>query len=74
MGYGLICPRDNAKMLFKELDDLNTKGIKQDLAENGKENIIDCMKYLEHEGLITDERKAKFNFTVDPLYEFVLAW
>ena len=64
MGYGLICPRDNAKMLFKELDDLNTKGIKQDLADNGKENIIE-RELCNHECYFTMDIDDCVNKLVD---------
>lgn len=39
-GHGLICPKDNADALIKELDEINKNGIKQDIEENGIEKII----------------------------------
>lgn len=39
-GSGLICPKDNADKLFKELNEITAKGIELDLQENGKEYII----------------------------------
>jgi hypothetical protein len=40
MGLGLICPKENANQLSKDLEQAHDEGIKQDLAENGQENII----------------------------------
>jgi hypothetical protein len=37
---GLICPKDTIKNLMTELDNIYTEAIKQDIAENGLENII----------------------------------
>ncbi len=37
---GLLCPKDNAKKLLDELDKVVSEGIKQDIKENGKDNII----------------------------------
>lgn len=40
LGSGLIVPKDNAKTLIDGLEKITAEGIKQDLAENGKEAII----------------------------------
>ena len=40
VGSGLICPKENGKKLLKELEDIVTAGIAQDIKENGYENII----------------------------------
>ena len=40
MGHGLICPKDNADQLFKDLEIAHLNGIKKDKEENGKEEII----------------------------------
>ena len=39
-GQGLICPSDNVDRYIKEMDSVISKGMAQDIAENGKENII----------------------------------
>ena len=41
LGVGLICPVDNGIELIKTLDNIVKNGIKQDLKENGKRNIIE---------------------------------
>lgn len=40
IGSGLICPKENAADLMKEIQDTYLAGIKQDMEENGKEAII----------------------------------
>ena len=40
LGAGLICPKDNAIELWEGLDRIQAEGVAQDLAENGKKNII----------------------------------
>jgi len=41
MGYGLICPTDNADKLMGDLERIAEEGIKQDIKENGIEAIIE---------------------------------
>ena len=40
LGMGLICPKENAAQLLNNLDAIAADGIKQDIEENGIENII----------------------------------
>lgn len=40
LGMGLICPKENAGTLLKEMDEVYKKGIQQDIQENGLENIV----------------------------------
>lgn len=40
MGHGLICPADNCKPLFDELEQIHMSAIAQDVAENGAAGII----------------------------------
>jgi len=40
MGAGLICRKDSYKQLQKALDDITAGGIRQDIEENGIDNII----------------------------------
>jgi hypothetical protein len=40
LGGGLICPKESALALHKELDEIYKDSIKQDLAENGVEGVI----------------------------------
>jgi hypothetical protein len=37
---GLICPKENALALIRELNTIQDQGIKEDIEENGKEGII----------------------------------
>ena len=41
LGAGIICPKENVKALTTGLETINAQGIAQDLAENGKEAIIE---------------------------------
>ncbi|MEM7298111.1 MAG: hypothetical protein AAF391_07575 [Bacteroidota bacterium] len=40
LGAGMICPKENAKTVLLGLQQIHKEGIKQDLEENGKEQII----------------------------------
>jgi len=40
MPTGLICPKSKALQLLSELDAIHIEGVKQDLEENGVNNII----------------------------------
>lgn len=40
MGLGLICPKETSATLMDELAAIAKQGIKDDLAENGKEGVI----------------------------------
>jgi len=40
VGHGMIVPKEHVEVVMKELDEIYQDGIKQDLAENGKEAII----------------------------------
>ena len=54
MGMGLICPKDTAKELAKDLDETIQAGIKQDIEENGPEAIIRRELY-NHEAFYTGD-------------------
>lgn len=41
LGAGIICPKENVKALVAGLETINAQGIAQDLAENGKDAIIE---------------------------------
>ena len=47
MGVGLICPKNNAKTLKKELDDLNKKAIKKQMETQSIKDIVfkNCFNY-----------------------------
>jgi hypothetical protein len=53
-GAGLICPKENAAELMKELADIHKAAIKQDLEENGKEAII-LRELYNHECFYTGD-------------------
>jgi len=40
LGVGMICPKDTAEDLLKELETIYKESIAQDIAENGIENCI----------------------------------
>ncbi len=52
LGYGLICPTDNASQLMEDLEMISKEGIKQDIQENGIEAIIE-RELANHEVQIT---------------------
>jgi hypothetical protein len=41
LGAGIICPKGNVKALVAGLETINAQGIAQDLAENGKDGVIE---------------------------------
>jgi len=47
MGVGLICPKNNAKTLKKELDELNKKAIKKQMEKQSIKDIVfkNCFNY-----------------------------
>jgi len=47
MGVGLICPKNNAKTLKKELDELNKKAIKKQMETQSIKEIVfkNCSNY-----------------------------
>jgi len=47
MGVGLICPKNNAQTLKKELDDLNKKAIKKQMEKYSIKDIVfkNCFNY-----------------------------
>lgn len=53
-GHGLICPKENAKALVAGLIENGDKAVQQDIAENGKEKIIERELY-NHEAFYTGE-------------------
>ena len=40
MGMGLVCPKENAKQLQQDLNNITMLGIKEDIKDNGKDGII----------------------------------
>jgi len=52
LGYGLICPTDNADKLIGDLERIAEEGIKQDIKENGIKAIIE-RELANHEVQIT---------------------
>ena len=54
MGMGLVCPADNCKELAATLKSVHIAGMKQDMEENGKENIIK-RELSNHEAYYTYE-------------------
>ena len=65
LGIGLVCPKENAKTLVTEIGDINEKGIKQDMEENGKKDII-WRELANHEAQITSD----ISDTVDALQDY----
>lgn len=61
-GYGLIAPKENAKLLIDGLIANGDKAVQQDIAENGKEEIIKRELY-NHEAFYTGDIEQ----TVDAL-------
>jgi len=77
LGMGMIVPENNAKSLVERLVEIQKEGIKQDIAENGKDAIIrrelfnhecfytgdicDCVEKLEGYGISYDEVYEVFN-------------
>lgn len=70
LSSGLIVPKENAKALVVGLSEITTKGIAQDLAENGREAII-RRELINHEcfyvGTATDAAVALecYGITID---------
>ena len=76
-GMGLICPKEHIKAVREGVDKIHLEGIKQDLAENGKEGIIirelnnyecyytgdveDCVDALKAYKIDQEEIEAVFN-------------
>lgn len=56
---GLICPKDTADEFVTELEQLIDEAIAKDLAENGKEKIIE-RELLNHEISITHNLQPTF--------------
>jgi len=54
LGGGMIAPKENASQLIKDIKEVTNNGIKQDLAENGKEAIIG-RELRNHEAFYTWE-------------------
>jgi uncharacterized membrane-anchored protein len=45
MGMGMLTPKDTVEELINELDRIYAEGIEQDLAENGKDGVIERELY-----------------------------
>ena len=52
MGSGLICPKENAAALNESLKNIYTDAVKQDVAENGADAIIE-REYFNYESQIS---------------------
>lgn len=77
LSSGLVVPKENANALVNGLKEITTKGIAQDLEENGREAIIrrelnnyechyvrcisDCVEALEAYGITQEEIKSVYN-------------
>lgn len=61
-GSGLICPKENAIQLMKDVINVGDKGIQQDVRENGREAIIK-RELANHEAYYTGDVDS----TVDAL-------
>ena len=52
LGAGLVAPKEDYKTFLEKLDNIHKEGIKQDLEENGKNNII-LRELYNHEAFYT---------------------
>ena len=52
LGGGLICPKENATKILKEIEQVHKNGIIQDVEENGAAKIIE-REYFNYEMQIT---------------------
>lgn len=74
LGMGMIVPKNNAKKLIERLEEIQKEGIKQDIAENGKEAII-RRELFNHEffytGDICDcvEKLEDYGYSYDDIYQ-----
>lgn len=57
MGYGLICPKENAKQLNDTLDSIYIEAVKLDVSENGAAKIIE-REYFNHETQLTGDKSS----------------
>ena len=68
IGNGLICPTHNVNDLIDDLDLVHSRGIKQDIAENGLSRIIQ-RELANHEAQITydleDTKRALEGYPID---------
>ncbi|NOQ30201.1 MAG: hypothetical protein GQ570_03665 [Helicobacteraceae bacterium] len=69
MGAGMVCPKSNAKELYEGLKLITVEGIKEDIAENGIDAIIE-RELSNHEayyvGNIEDTVEALEDYGVTP--------
>lgn len=54
LGSGLICPKEYAEEVFTKLDTIYVNAIAQDLAENGKDGVIE-RELANHEAYYTGD-------------------
>ena len=59
MGAGFVCPKNNALALHQGLRDVMARGISADIAENGKEAIIE-RELSNHEAYYTGDLENTF--------------
>ncbi|HAS6131806.1 TPA: hypothetical protein RQK29_002289 [Vibrio vulnificus] len=79
LGMGMIVPKNNAKKLIERLDEIQKEGIKQDIAENGKETIIrrELSNYeCFYTNDITDcvENLEEYGYSYDDIYQVYRQW
>ena len=60
IGMGMLCPVENVKTLIAGLDSIHEAGIKQDIAENGIEAIIE-RELHNHEAFYTYDLNDTIN-------------
>lgn len=72
LGAGLVCPKDNADKVYKGIEKAHFNGIRQDMAENGKDNII-MRELANHEAYYTGDIESTaealggYGFTIDDI-------
>ncbi|MGD8232076.1 DUF7659 family protein [Vibrio sp. TRT 1302] len=79
LGMGMIVPKNNAKKLVERLEEIQKEGIKQDIAENGKEAII-RRELSNHECFYTNditdcvEKLEEYGYSYDDVYQVYRQW
>lgn len=74
LGMGMIVPKNNAKNLVERLGQIHKEGIKQDIADNGKEAII-RRELFNHECFYTNdicdcvEKLEDYGYSYDDIYQ-----
>ena len=77
MGMGLICPKETAKQLMEDLQNIIQEGIKTDLKENTKRGVV-VRELNNHEafytGSIEDTVDALGNYGITAKYIQAVYW